>query len=122
MPMPTTLSNRFLPATTGALLLTTAAAVGVVGCTTVTENASFIQTKVASTVGKPFTETDHSRSTGAKTSVIRDDETTQEHEYRWSNGCSYALAVDKATGIIRSWRYTSSPEPCRKVSLYSFGT
>lgn len=81
-----------------------------------------ITAKVENSVGKRFAETDHSRPTGAVTRILKDDGLLREHEYRWENGCAYALLVEIQSDIVLSWRYTSSPEPCQQITLHTFGT
>jgi hypothetical protein len=81
-----------------------------------------ITAKVAKSVGMRFAETDHSRQTGAVTRILKDDGLLKEYEYQWKNGCAYALLVEIQSDIILSWRYTSSPEPCQKITLHTFGT
>jgi hypothetical protein len=81
-----------------------------------------ITAKVANSVGKRFAETNHSRPTGAVTRILKDDGKLREYEYQWENGCAYALLVEIQSDVILSWRYTSNPEPCLKVTLHTFGT
>ena len=81
-----------------------------------------IASKVASSVGQRFSETNHSRPTGAVMRMLRDDGKLREYEYQWKNGCAYALLVDAQTDVILSWRYISSAEPCRRIQQYTFGT
>ena len=112
------MNKQRLNFTVAALLLSTLLS----GCAARHTPSDAIKAKVESSIGKRFAETDHSRATGAVTRVIRDDGKVREFEYQWKNGCAYALLVDVSTDLILSWRYTSPPEPCRNISLYSFAT
>ena len=105
-----------------AILAAVSLAVFVGACASPHVSGEAIDAKVASSVGMRFSDNAHSRPTGAATSILRDDGKVREHEYRWNNGCSYALLVDDLTDVILSWRYTSAPEPCLKISLHTFGT
>jgi hypothetical protein len=99
-----------------------AAALAIGSACSTAVGGDFIGAKVASAVGKPYSGSPHSRPTGAATRVLVDDGKVREHEYRWKNGCAYALVVDVQSDTVTGWRYTADPAPCSKLNLYTFGT
>jgi hypothetical protein len=52
------------------------------------------------------------RSVCGKMIETRDAADQVEYIHRSNEACDYGFLVDKKTGMIKSWRYISSPEPC----------
>lgn len=80
-------------------------------CTTIV-GITELEFSLNSSVGKQFSEIKHGRENYWH--LINESTSIKEYEYRRSNGCAFAVQVNKKTDTVESWRFTSPRSLCEQ--------
>ena len=92
--------------------------IALTSCQTVPEDA--FQRKLDSLVGMRFAATGFAQPTDSV--VVAQAESKRTHEYKWKNGCSFRIDVDKVSGLVLGWRFVSDERPCKDAMHRPLGS
>ena len=56
---------------------------------------------------------------GEVKSITHLDDTFDEYQFSYPVGCLWAGKVERSTGLLKSWRYTSDAALCKRDKFYS---